>query len=180
MKTVVEEKTASFDVGAILSPMVDEMMVEFDPLFEEILGDALAGFPLAKLLDVIEGESELVVEALMEIIGALPLDLLLAAYENNGQDHSPPGLPADLLRDIISDLPFDVLADLLTKKDIDDLVKGLFAFTDELPLDTVAPLLGRTLTNWVTILPTPCSTVWLMASNFQNPKIHASRRSWGR
>ena len=48
MKTVVEE-TASFDVGAILSPMVDEMMVEFDPLFEEILGDALAGFPLAKL-----------------------------------------------------------------------------------------------------------------------------------
>ncbi len=141
VKTVVEEKTASFDVGAILSPMVDEMMVEFDPLFEEILGDALAGFPLAKLLDVIEGESELVVEALMEIIGALPLDLLLAAYENNGQDHSPPGLPADLLRDIISDLPFDVLADLLTKKDIDDLVKGLFAFTDELPLDTVAPLL---------------------------------------
>ena len=142
VEAVAEEKTGAFDPAAILEPMVDDMMIEFEPLFEEILDDALAGFPLEKLLEMAEDESEKVMEALMEIIGSLPLDLLLAAYENNnGQDGIIPDLPTNLLHDIVSDLPFDVLADLISEKDVRSLVESLFTFTDELPLDTVVPLL---------------------------------------
>jgi len=102
-----------------------------------VASDKLAEMQAGELLDLVEGRAEEVLEALMKLIDALPLDLpdLGSGGSAGGGDL------LSLLNDIVLELPFETLADLIKKSDIKELTRGLFKIVDNLPLDAIASYL---------------------------------------
>ncbi|WP_461369224.1 hypothetical protein, partial [Candidatus Darwinibacter acetoxidans] len=82
-----------------------------------IAREKLAEMKSGELLDLVEGRTEEVFEALMKLIAALPLDLpdLGSGGSAGGGDL------LSLLNDIVLELPFETLADLIKKSDIKEL-----------------------------------------------------------
>lgn len=99
--------------------------------------EKLAEMQAGELLDLVEGREEEVLEALMKLIDALPLDLL--DLGSGGQTAG--SMLLSLLNDIVLELPFETMADLIKGSDIKELTRGLFKIVDNLPLGGIASYL---------------------------------------
>lgn len=157
--------------GSEDSGLVGETSAEFTELLEEIMEEKLAEMEsdeIADLLDEMPGLLGLVEkkvgkkgeELLGEvggqgetIIGCL-LESLKGAIENIKKKALPsssskPGGNAgeedllSLLNEIVPELPFEVLADLIDEADVKELLSGLSDLVDGLPLGTAAPYLRK-------------------------------------
>ena len=116
----------------------------FDEQLEEAIDEAILSAPLEELLAELKGEGDRVIEVLKALLESMPLEELLAEVRGElvPDDENEASISlSDLLHDIVVELPFDVLADLLTRGDVEEIVSGLLSLTEGLPLDTVTPYL---------------------------------------
>ncbi|WP_461369311.1 hypothetical protein, partial [Candidatus Darwinibacter acetoxidans] len=110
---------------------------EINKVVNAVASEKLAEMQAGELLDLVEGREEEVLEALMKLIDALPLDLL--DLGSGGQAGG--GNLLSLLNDIVLELPFETMADLIKGSDIKELTRGLFKIVDNLPLGGIASYL---------------------------------------
>lgn len=99
--------------------------------------EKLAEMQAGELLDLVEGRTEEVLEALMKLIDALPLDL--PDLGSGGQTAG--SMLLSLLNEIFLELPFESLSGLIDESDIKEFTGGLFKIVDNLPLDGLAAYL---------------------------------------
>lgn len=139
-----------------LEAILDEHKSEFEPVLEE-LTEQLRG-DLEELFEVLPKESlqaglfgevfEDKVAALREVLNSLIDKLLLEQAADNGggadaalDKNTLYALLSQLLQDLSIDLPFDAVADLISKEDVAGIVRGVSGLIDKLPLEAIAPYL---------------------------------------
>jgi uncharacterized membrane-anchored protein YjiN (DUF445 family) len=117
---------------------IEEVLIKYqnDPRLKAILEDARKNSSFGDLIELVKSKQPLFEEIFDDIISTLPIDMIINGARN-GDEFS------GVLDELIVEIPYDAIANLLSDEDIDKIIEGLFGIVNELPLTGLAPFLRQ-------------------------------------